>query len=99
MQSEPPMMMASHRASLAHSVLSARRCLVSFRVSNPVPTALAIHRTRWLLTASPALAPPPGASAIVFTPPAVCVTLWTYAPLLSPHLALTLHGLRAPPVA
>ncbi len=61
---------------------------------NPVPPVL--HRFRWLLASSPALAPP-AAAATVFAPGAVSVCLGINASVLSPHLAPAQHGLRAPP--
>ena len=85
-------------ATFHRGTLSARRCLVSIRVST-VPTTLAAPRARWLLTAAPALAPPEAAQALVLLVRPACPAFWTYSPVLSLHAAPCLHGLRAPPVA
>ena len=90
--------MAARLASAPSLAALTARCLVTLRVSAPVPAPIAVHRSRWLLTASPALAPPLAASA-VRAYPAVPVVFWTHSVTLSPHLAPALHGLRAPPAA
>ena len=84
----------THRAAL-----SGRRCLVSIHVVGAAPASIAPSRTRWLLNAPPALAPPIPASAAASIPLPVYVASWTYTPTLSPHSAPALHGLRAPPSA
>lgn len=90
--------MAAHRSSSAtRAAPPARRCLVSVRVLAPAPTAPAAHRLRWLLLASPALAPPPAVPAVACAPETVCLTSWADRPILSPHAAPASHGLRAPP--
>lgn len=82
------------------SALSARCCLVSLRLFNTVPASLAAQPTRWLLDASPALAPPLAShAAAVLVSQNVQAPLWTDPPVLSPQLAPALHGLRAPPLA
>ncbi len=90
---------AAQRTAAHHSNLSARRCLVTVHVAAAGATAPVVSRTRWFLTANPALAPPvavQSASApALFLRPA----FWTYAPTLSPHAQPHLHGLRAPPAA
>ena len=93
-----PMTHSAQVAKLHRVALSARRCLVSIRVST-VPTTLAAPRARWLLTAAPALAPPVMAQALVLPIRTSCPAFWTYSPVLSPHAAPQLHGLRAPPAA
>jgi len=89
----PSAQAASHRSSF-----STRHCLITIRVST-VPMTLSAPCVRWLLTPSPALAPPLAAPAAVPAPRTVRVAFWTYMPALSPHSAPTLHGLRAPPAA
>ena len=90
--------MAAQRATPATSAaISSRRCLITIHVSTSVPPTLAASHARWLLIASPALAPP-APLLTVSGPQAIRVTFWTYTPVLSPHVAPCLHGLRAPPV-
>jgi len=92
-------MRASAQATAAHrSSLTAHRCLVSIRVAT-VPTTLAAPRARGLLTAAPALAPPLSAQAVEMPAHRSFCAFWTYSPVLSPHAAPHLHGLRAPPIA
>ena len=91
---------AAHRSSSAtRAVLSARRCLVSVRVLAPTPAVQAAHRLRWLLTSSPALAPPAAVCAVTCAPEAICLPFWADRPTLSPHTTPASHGLRAPPTA
>lgn len=91
---------ALHRDSAAtRAALSARRCLVSVRVLAPAPAAPAAHRLRWLLTASPALAPPVAVCAVACAPETACLIPWADRPSLSPHAAPASHGFRAPPAA
>jgi len=98
MRHPSPRVAASHRGLFASRVAPpARRCLVSVRILPSSPTTPA-HRLRWLLTASPALAPPVTASAVVPTPQTVPLLSWTGDPALFPHAAPIGHGLRAPPV-
>ena len=83
---------APHRSSL-----SARRCLITIHVTVAGVTAPAVSRTRWFLTANPALAPPvpvqPAFALALFT----CPACRTGIPTLSPHALPCLRGLRAPP--
>jgi len=74
------------------------RCFVTIRVTS-APPALAAPRTRWFLTAAPVLAPLVTAHLAPLPVPASPRTFWTYSPVLSPHAAPRLHGLRAPPLA
>lgn len=80
-----------------HFTLSATHCRVSICVTAAVPTTLAVRRDRWLLTTSPAFAPPTVVQTNCPTAQAALTNSWTYSPALSPHAAPTLHGLRAPP--
>ncbi len=93
-----PMQHSAQGAAVHRAALSARRCLVSIRVST-VPTTLAAPRARWLLTASPALAPPVTEQALALPVQTSLPTFWTYSPVLSPHAEPHQHGLRAPPAA
>lgn len=88
---------SQHAPAATRSALSARRCLVFLRVPAAAPSAPGTQRSRWLLGASPALAPPVAASAALVTSRTVRVVHWAYSPALSPHAAPALHGLRAPP--
>lgn len=81
----------------SRSLLASRRCLVSIRVTAAAPATLAAPRTRWLLTASPALAPPVTTRSIALPARAVSLAFWTDSPVFSPHTVPSLHGLRAPP--
>ena len=89
----PSAQVASHRSNL-----SAPRCLVSIRAVS-VPVNLAAPRTRWLLTAAPALAPPATVQTVVLPTLSSIPPYWTYSPVLSPHASPHQHGLRAPPAA
>ena len=94
-----PMRPHTRSATAHHGGLSAPRCLVSIHLVGTAAAApLAPSRARWLLSASPALAPPT-AAAVAPVPHPVCTACWTYTPPLTPHAAPTLHGLRAPPAA
>ncbi len=86
-------------SSPARTAFSTRPCVVSIHVSAPVSAPPVVHRSRWLLTASPALAPPQSAPVAVSAPRTARVTSWTHTVTLSPHAAPALHGLRAPPAA
>ena len=98
MMQDCPMRQSSRNTASHRSALSARRCLVSIRISTAPKTLVAI-RTRWLLATAPALAPPVTAQALALPARASRRALWTYSPVLSPHAAPHLHGLRAPPIA
>ncbi len=91
-------MRSSTQAAAHRSSLSTRRCLVSIRVAT-VPTTLTAPRARWLLTAAPALAPPLSAQVVEMPAHRSLCAFWTYSPVLSPHAAPNLHGLRAPPIS
>lgn len=90
---------SSQGAEAHRSSLSACRCFVTIHVVAAGATAPALSRTRWFLTANPALAPPvavqPAFAPASFLHPA----FWTFVPKLSPHVHPHLHGLRAPPAA
>lgn len=96
--------MTSDRLSHAHSgamrlvALSARRCLVSIRIT-AAPTPQAVRRVRWMLTAASALVPPVTAPNYPLPVAVSTPGFWVFSPVLSPHSAPALHGLRAPPVA
>ncbi len=98
MMQDCPMRHTASNQVVHRSTFSARRCLVSIRVAT-VPTTLVLPRARWLLTAAPGLAPPIMAQALVLPAQSSRPTFWTYSPVLSPHAAPHLRGLRAPPAA
>ena len=80
------------------TLLVTRHCLVTVRVI-AVATPQAARLAHRPLTAMPALAPPatvPNYFLFAQTTPSA---FWTYSPVLSPHTAPRLHGLRAPPTA
>ena len=80
-----------HRAALAPP-----KCLICVCAAGSAPASPALPRFRWLLAASPALAPPAAAAAIL-VPCILPVRSRTGTAPLSPRFAPTLHGLRAPP--
>ena len=90
---------ASKVAAPHRSVLSARRCLVSIRVTPTCPPTPTACVPRWLLTATPALVPPGTAPALCSPPTAVSLIFWPYSHGLTRHSAPKQHGLRAPPTA
>jgi len=89
--------MSSHReASSKRASLSAPLCRVSLRIAASVPSPRALRR---VLNGSFAPAYPLMAFWIVQAVPTANAAPWRYTPVLSPHAAPALHGLRAPPSA
>lgn len=78
---------------------SGHRCLVTIHIFPTNAKAPGASRARWLLTASPTLAPPQTASASFPIASSPAPVLCAADSVLPPHTLTHAHGLRAPPAA